>query len=82
MLHLVQPYIKPLPKLTATGTISTPYRLIPGWQHYFSNLSPSQAEERQEILVKYYQQFIADETAIARPLAVEGKIQGRLVVMG
>lgn len=50
------------------------------WQRYSYNLSSSQAEEGQEILANYYQQFIAGETAIARPLAVEGKIQGRLVV--
>lgn len=48
------------------------------WQQYSNKLSPSQAEEGQEILANYYHQFIAGETAIARPLAVEGKIQGRL----
>jgi putative RecB family exonuclease len=50
------------------------------WQQYSNSLSPTQAEEGQEILENYYYQFIAGETAIARPLAVEGLIKGRLLV--
>ncbi len=43
-------------------------------------ISPNQAQEGQEILENYYYQFIAGETAMARPLAVEGLIKGRLLV--
>ncbi len=64
-------YLEPLPPDTWFNSC---------WQQYSNNLSPSQAEEGQEILANYYQQFIASETEIARPLAVEGKIQGRLLV--
>ncbi len=64
-------YLKPIPPDTWFNSC---------WQQYSHNLSPSQFEEGQEILTNYYQQFIASETAITRPLAVEGKIQGRLLV--
>lgn len=50
------------------------------WQQHSGNLSPSQAEEGKEILLGYYRQFIAEETAMFRPLAVEGKVQGLLRV--
>lgn len=50
------------------------------WAQQIQGLSPAQATEGQTILQRYYQQFIATQTAIARPLAVEGKIQGCLQV--
>ncbi len=84
MPSLVQPYIKPLPKPTAIGTTKGPLPPIDWisscWQRCSTNLSPAQSEEGQEILENYYHQFIAGETAIARPLAVEGRIKGRLLV--
>lgn len=50
------------------------------WQQHSGTLSPTQGEEGGEILENYYYQFIAKETALHRPLAVEGKIQGHLRV--
>ena len=64
-------YLDPLPPLDWISSC---------WQQFSNNLSPSQAEEGQEILENYYYQFIAGETALARPLAVEGLIKGRLFV--
>lgn len=64
-------YLEPIPPLDWVSSC---------WQRCSSKLSPSQAEEGQEILENYYHQFIAGETAIARPLAVEGLIKGRLSV--
>jgi putative RecB family exonuclease len=50
------------------------------WQQHCGSLSPAQVEEGKEILENYYQNFIAGEVGMRRPLAVEGKIQGRLQV--
>lgn len=50
------------------------------WQQHSGTLSPAQAQEGQEILEGYYHKFIAKQTALHRPLAVEGKIQGHLRV--
>ncbi|MBW4679959.1 MAG: PD-(D/E)XK nuclease family protein [Microcoleus vaginatus WJT46-NPBG5] len=48
------------------------------WSEHQTGLSLSQIEEGQEILEHYYDCFIANETAIRKPLAVEGKIKARL----
>ncbi|OLP16898.1 endonuclease [Leptolyngbya sp. 'hensonii'] len=50
------------------------------WEQQVEGLTTAQAEEGREILESYYQNFIASETFLARPLAVEGKIQGYLQV--
>lgn len=50
------------------------------WLQHSGSLSPAQATEGEEILENYYHKFITDEVAMRRPLAVEGKIQGRLQV--
>lgn len=50
------------------------------WQQHSGSISPAQAEEGEEILENYYHSFIAGEVAMHRPLAVEGKIKGRLQV--
>lgn len=42
------------------------------------SLSDHQKAEGREILQRYYQDFIAGETSLRRPLAVEGRIQGKL----
>lgn len=50
------------------------------WQQHSSGLNLAQAEEGKQILETYYQNFIVPEVALRRPLAIEGKIQGRLQV--
>ncbi len=50
------------------------------WQQHNQGLSPNQADEGLKILQRYYENFMLGQTAIARPLAVEGKIQGSLQV--
>jgi len=50
------------------------------WQECSGKLNPVQASEGEEILANYYQQFIECETALSRPVAVEGRIQGSLTV--
>jgi putative RecB family exonuclease len=50
------------------------------WQQHSCSLSSSQGSQGKQILENYYQQFIAGETALTRPLAVEGSIQGHLRV--
>ncbi|MBD2309106.1 PD-(D/E)XK nuclease family protein [Chroococcidiopsis sp. FACHB-1243] len=50
------------------------------WEQHCNNLSPIQVEEGKQILQIYYQNFIATEKAIHKPLAVEGKIQAGLQV--
>lgn len=64
-------YTEPLPKLDWISHC---------WQQHSSALSPPQVEDGREILENYYYNFIAGEVALRRPLAVEGKIQGRLQV--
>jgi putative RecB family exonuclease len=54
--------------------------LLQCWQERSTNLSAAQVTEGQEILERYYQNFIASETALKRPLAVEGRIKGYLRV--
>ena len=50
------------------------------WVQQTQGLNPSQIAEGEAILRQYYNSFIANQTAIARPLAVEGRIQGQLQV--
>ncbi|NJP10045.1 MAG: PD-(D/E)XK nuclease family protein [Leptolyngbyaceae cyanobacterium RU_5_1] len=50
------------------------------WRQHSAGLTASQVMEGMEILEKYYWRFIAHEVALTQPLAVEGKIQGRLHV--
>lgn len=64
-------YLEPLPEI---GWIHH------CWQQHSGSLSPTQVEDGREIMENYYQKFIAGEVAMRRPLAVEGKIQGRLQV--
>lgn len=64
-------YLEPLPELNWIHHC---------WNQHSSRLSPTQVEEGKDILENYYYQFIAGETALTRPLAVEGKIQGHLRV--
>lgn len=64
-------YLEPLPSLNWMHHC---------WDQHSSRLNLAQAEEGKAILETYYYQFIAPETALKRPLAVEGKIQGHLRV--
>jgi putative RecB family exonuclease len=50
------------------------------WTENSKGLSDAQIHEGQSILTTYYQSYIATQTAIAPPIAVEGKIQGLLLV--
>lgn len=48
------------------------------WSAHCQSLSPAQADEGRVILENYYYQFIATESALVKPVAVEGKIQATL----
>jgi putative RecB family exonuclease len=50
------------------------------WSQQLKDLTPNQVTEGKKILRRYYQTFIANESALRRPLAVEGRIQGTLQV--
>jgi putative RecB family exonuclease len=50
------------------------------WSQQTSGLTTSQISEGRGILRRYYESFIASRSAIRRPVAVEGKIQGSLRV--
>jgi len=50
------------------------------WRQHSTTLGANQVSDGLEILETYHRNFIASEIAIARPLAVEGKIQGFLRV--
>jgi putative RecB family exonuclease len=50
------------------------------WEHQLTGLSSAQISEGQAILRRYYQTFIANQSTMQRPLAVEGKVQGHLQV--
>ncbi|HIK56661.1 MAG TPA: PD-(D/E)XK nuclease family protein [Synechococcales cyanobacterium M55_K2018_004] len=50
------------------------------WAQYTGGLTASQINDGRKILRRYYDTFIASESAIRRPLAVEGRIQGTLRV--
>jgi putative RecB family exonuclease len=48
------------------------------WSLQIRDLTPSQISEGRSILRRYYYSFIANQSAMRRPVAVEGKIQGKL----
>ncbi|MBD2093688.1 PD-(D/E)XK nuclease family protein [Trichocoleus sp. FACHB-591] len=50
------------------------------WSQHTQGLSPTQVTDGQVMLQRYHERFMASQTAIARPVAVEGKIQGSLQV--
>jgi putative RecB family exonuclease len=64
-------YLSPLPEMEWINKC---------WEQNSSGLSTAQVEEGKGILHKYYHSYIANETAIAKPIAVEGKILGHLQV--
>ncbi|CAN1211417.1 RecB family exonuclease [Tumidithrix helvetica PCC 7403] len=64
-------YQTPLPDLTWINAC---------WSDNSKGLSDAQAQEGQQILQGYYESFIANQPAIAKPVAVEGKVQGSLRV--
>lgn len=50
------------------------------WGQNLQDLTPTQVQEGRSILRQYYERFIATRSAMARPIAVEGKIQGSLQI--
>lgn len=48
------------------------------WSQQTQDLSANQVEEGRAILRRYYHTFILSQSAMRRPLAVEGRIQGSL----
>ncbi|MGF1499268.1 MAG: RecB family exonuclease [Elainellaceae cyanobacterium] len=50
------------------------------WNQQLHDLTPNQMAEGRTILKRYYQEYISTQSAIRRPLAVEGRIQGVLRV--
>ncbi|MEB3339029.1 MAG: PD-(D/E)XK nuclease family protein [Leptolyngbyaceae bacterium] len=50
------------------------------WSEHSGGLSPDQTAEGRAILENYYDRFIASETALIKPVAVEGRIQSSLQV--
>ncbi|MBV9387486.1 MAG: PD-(D/E)XK nuclease family protein [Chroococcidiopsidaceae cyanobacterium CP_BM_ER_R8_30] len=62
-------YLEPLPQLKWIHQC---------WQQHSHHLNPSQMDEGKEILTNYYFRFIASQTVLRRPLAVEGKIQAQI----
>lgn len=52
------------------------------WSTQCDRLSPQQVEEGWQILQRYYAQFIVAPGAIARPVAVEGRIQAQIQAHG
>ncbi|MBF2001975.1 MAG: PD-(D/E)XK nuclease family protein [Synechococcales cyanobacterium M58_A2018_015] len=48
------------------------------WSQQTSDLTSSQIAEGRTILRRYYETFIANQSAMRRPVAVEGRIQGLL----
>lgn len=50
------------------------------WNQHASSLSSSQIREGRNILRRYYDSYIASQSSLRRPVAVEGKIQGSLQV--
>jgi putative RecB family exonuclease len=46
------------------------------WRKHSTKLSDRQIAEGSEMLERYYQSFIANQTSFIQPVAVEGKIQG------
>lgn len=50
------------------------------WNQYTETLTDNQVAEGRLILQRYYEHFIRSQSALRRPLAVEGRIQGKLQV--
>ncbi|MGG6295927.1 RecB family exonuclease [Leptolyngbya sp. AN02str] len=50
------------------------------WNQELEGLSSKQVTEGRSILQRYYETFICSQSAIRRPVAVEGRIQGTLQV--
>lgn len=50
------------------------------WNQQIGDLTPQQIAEGRAILRRYYYSFIASQSAMRRPVAVEGRIQGSLQV--
>jgi putative RecB family exonuclease len=50
------------------------------WERSSSDLTPAQTQEGLELLEQYYWQFIVPSGALRKPIAVEGRIQGTLLV--
>lgn len=50
------------------------------WNQQIGDLTPNQIAEGRAILRRYYYSFIANQSAMRRPLSVEGRIQGSLQV--
>lgn len=50
------------------------------WNQQIGDLTANQITEGRAILRRYYYSFIANQSAMRRPLAVEGRIQGTLEV--
>jgi len=52
------------------------------WEQHSQQLKPAQVVEGREILSSYYYKFIEPLPVFQRPLAVEGKLQGTLRLVG
>lgn len=50
------------------------------WNQQIGDLTPNQIAEGRAILRRYYYSFIASQSAMRRPVAIEGRIQGSLQV--
>jgi putative RecB family exonuclease len=50
------------------------------WNQQIGELTPNQITEGRNILRRYYYSFIANQSSMRRPVAVEGRIQGSLQV--
>ncbi len=50
------------------------------WEQQLNGLTPAQVTQGRAILQRYYTSFIQSESAMRRPVAVEGRIQGTLQV--
>lgn len=50
------------------------------WNQQVRDLTPNQVTEGRSILRRYYHSFIENQSAMRRPVAVEGRIQGTLSV--
>lgn len=50
------------------------------WNKYSKDLNVAQVREGRQILERYYDCFVAKESVVRQPLAVEGKIQSKLQV--
>ncbi len=50
------------------------------WNQQIGDLTPNQIAEGRAILRRYYYSFIANQSSMRKPLAVEGRIQGSLQV--